>query len=640
LKNPKVNIDISIVIPTYNRIEGLKNCLKSLFVQDYHKDRYEIIVVDDGKDERAKRMLAQLQEDHSNLRYLAQDHRGPAVARNRGAQASLGQIIAFIDDDCRVCGGWLRAMAFSHRKNPEIVAIGGLTLTSSQKSPVLVSQFLSNCSIETQVNGKKEVIFFPTCNVSLKRQMFDKYKFNETFPFPAGEDLEFFWRLFKEGYRFIWDKDITVIHNRDDTTLGFFRQAYVYGRGNLLVQHLHKDQPLLKEIKTGKISFWVATLINTLKIPRFSYLLGKRLIKEINIKGPHKKISIYSHFFLHKIFYILGNILEFFRIRRGLTRKKQTFQIPQLLILDITHSCNLTCRICDIWKTASTEKDIEAPYIKKMLFQANELGIKEIALSGGEPLLRNDIFEIFEYAKGIGIKHLGVLTNGVLAEKYIIEELKPYLTGNTISLVISLDSLKPDTHNYIRNSDMAWQKSVESLRTLSLLKKDYSQINFNVITIILNQNLEELLDLAIFIKSLGTNSLQFQVLLPNNLRMVERKKSIFWISEDRLPILDKIIDKLIEFKEENPLFVRNSINNLSSVKKYFRGRVNSNDVKCASADKTILISNQGESTTCFSSYGDIKRKDLREILQGKEIIKAQEKVKKCSWPCLLPCFCD
>lgn len=75
------------------------------------------------------------------------------------------------------------------------------------------------------------------------------------------------------------------------------------------------------------------------------------------------------------------------------------------------------------------------------------------------------------------------------------------------------------------------------------------------------------------------------------------------------------------------------------MKKYFRGTVNSGEVKCVSAHKTILISNHGEGTTCFSSYGDIKRRDLREILQDKERIRAQEKVKKCSWPCLLPCFC-
>lgn len=635
-----MGIDISVVIPTYKRIEGLEKCLKSFFTQDYPKEGYEIIVVDDGNDEAVRIMVDQLQEKHPNLRYLAQGHRGPAVARNLGAQVSLGRIIAFIDDDCGVCDGWLRAVAEGHRKNPEIMAIGGLTLSLTQKSPVLVSQFLSNCSIETQVNDRKEVIFFPTCNVSLKRQMFDKYKFNETFPLPGGEDLEFFWRLFQEGYRFIWDKEITVIHNRDDTTLGFLRQAYIYGRGNLLAQHLHNDQPLLKELKTGKISFWAATLINTLKIPRFSCLLGARLIRQNSIKDIHKKSSVYAYFFIHKIFYLLGNIAEFIRIRReNLNGRYFSRHIPRLLILDITHACNLKCQICDIWKTAAVEPDIDITYIKKLLLQAKELNIKEVALSGGESLLRKDIFDVFTYARDLKIKNLGVLTNGILVKKYM-QKLLPYLKDNTVSLVISLDSLRQDLHNQIRNSSFAWQRTMESLHMLSFLKKKVPRINFNVITIILNENLEELADLSCFIKSLGAKSLQFQALLPNNLNMPERKHSSFWVPPERYDVLDKTIEALITFKEANPAFIKNSSRNLALIKKYYRKTLTTTDVECSSADKTVLISNLGKCTTCFTPYGDIRKSNFREILSGEARLRAQSELVRCTWPCLLPCFCD
>lgn len=197
------------------------------------------------------------------------------------------------------------------------------------------------------------------------------------------------------------------MHYRVDRLFSFMKQAYIYGRGNLLVQHLHKDQPLLKELKTGKFSFWVNTIINTIKIPRFSYLLGKRLIKEGAIKKLYKKLAIYSYFVLHKVFYILGNIFEFVRItKENLNQEPNLYPIPNLLILDITHSCNLKCRICDIWKTGSIEKDIDISYIKKTLRQAKDLNIGEIALSGGEPLLREDVFEIFGYAENLKIKKL------------------------------------------------------------------------------------------------------------------------------------------------------------------------------------------------------------------------------------------
>ena len=617
-----MSVDISIVIPTCNRLEKLKGCIQSILGQDFLKERMEIIVVDDRADREVENILEYFKRQHQNLRYVAQYYKGPAAARNLGARISKGRLLGFVDDDCILGSNWLKSMLSAHDQNPEVAAVGGDTLTSVNKASLLASQFLSTGSIETDVNGEKEVIFFPTCNVSIKKEIFNSYCFNENFPFPGGEDLEFFWRLFKDGHRFIWDRSIQVTHCRDDTLRSFLKQAYCYGRGNLLVQHIHGDQPLLKELKTGNFTFWAATFINIIKIPRFSYVIGKRLIRANNIKGGHKRLSIYFFFLLHKILYILGNIVEFLNVHGGRYKKNINFiRLPQLLILDITHSCNLRCQICDIWKTGTSETDLDISYVKKMLFEAKNMGIKEIALSGGEPLARSDIFEIFDYASEIGIKNIGVLTNGLLVNANLAR-LKPYLVDNTISLVVSFDSLKPELHNYIRNSDFVWEKARGALTELSYLKKQYPQINFNVISIILNQNIDELLDIAEFVRSLGANSLQFQPLLSNNLRMVVRKNSVFWVTQDKLPVLDKAIDKLIEFKEREPQFIKNSSNNLSLIKKYYRGVLTGEDVVCLSASKTVLVANQGVCTTCFSSFGEIKNQSLKDILEGKEIIMA------------------
>jgi len=635
-----MSIDVSIVVPTCNRMEKLKNCLESIANQDFPNERVEIIVVDDRADKDVEKMLNYFKGRYQNLQYIAQDRKGPAAARNLGAKIARGKVVGFIDDDCVLEGSWLRAMADAHEKNPEIAAVGGDTITSTDRSPALVSQFLSTGSIEIEVNSHRDVIFFPTCNVAIKKSILDSYRFNEDFPLPGGEDLEFFWRLFKAGHRFIWDRSLKVTHYRDDTLPSFLKQAYYYGRGNLLVKYIHQDQPLLKELKTGHPSFWGATLINIIKIPLFSYVLGNRLVKENTIKSRRKKLSVYSFLILHKILYILGNIVEFVRIDNGLIKKKTgATKTPQLLILDITHSCNLHCLICDIWKTAKSETDIDISYIKKMLSEAKDLGIKEIALSGGEALARKDIFEIFDYAKALKIKNLGVLTNGILV-KDNLDRIKPYLLDGSISLVVSLDSLKEGLHNQIRNSATAWQDTMEALKKISVIKKSYPQVNFNVISIILNQNLEELMALAKFIKGLGANSLQFQSYLPSNLEMTKRQSSPFWVEETRFAQLDEALDALISVKKEDPDFIKNSAGNLSLIKKYYRGKLTHNDVKCLSADRTILVSNQGECTTCFGPYGDIRIQSLKDVLGGKKIIHSRREVGRCLWPCLLPCFCD
>jgi len=633
-------MDISVIIPTYNRKEGLIKCLRSLISQSYPRDKFEVIVIDDGSRYPVEDALSPLRTQLGNLRYVAQNHKGPAAARNMGVSLSSGSIFAFIDDDCEAHPEWLALMVKAHREHADLIAIGGATLTANQKASVVVGQFLSTCSIEANLSGTSEVIFFPTCNVSCKRSLFSSQKFDEDFPLPGGEDLEFFWRLFHAGYRFGWDKEIKVVHYRDDSLASFARQAYIYGRGNLLVKYLHPDHVLLKELKTGGLSFWINTLINFLKMPRFCYLLSKKLLLEYPAKSVWRKASIVGCFALHKIFYLGGNIAEFLKIKKG----KEAFvsrgeHVPRLLILDLTHACNLQCRICDIWKTAVAGEDIETASIKKVLTEARELGVKEIALSGGEVLLRKDIFDLFDHARSLGIKDLGVLSNGILI-KNCFEKLKPYLLNHTVSLVVSLDSLSATLHNEIRNSSDAWQKTNESLRLLAGLKKDHPDINFNVISIILDQNLEELRALAEFVRSLGANSLQFQALLPNNLQMAERKKSKYWISGERAPALKETLKQLTEFKSSQPDFIKNSSRNLELIEKYYQGTLSSQDVQCVSAAATVLISNKGEYATCFSIYGNSQKQSLKDVLKSRKRIAAHERARKCAWPCLLPCFCD
>ncbi|MDD5109040.1 MAG: glycosyltransferase [Candidatus Omnitrophica bacterium] len=631
-------IELSVVIPTYNRKKFLKECVNSLLNQDYPAEKYEIIVVDDGSSDGTDLMMASFTESHPNIEYLQREHQGPAAARNAGIKHSSGQIIALTDNDCLPAKNWVGSILRSHKLHNEALAVGGLTEVSPRNIKALVSQSLSNGAMSVEIKNKKELIFFPTCNVSFKKEyLFEN--FNELFPLPAGEDLEFFWRIFKGGSKFVYDEKIGVFHNCHPNFRSFLKQAYMYGKGNFLVQHLHKDHPLLKEILPQSFcAFVLGTTVNFLKIPRFSYLLGSSLIASgLNLNG-YEKFQVYFYFTLHKIMYLAGNIAEFTRVER-LNKENEIIKKPKLLILDITHECNLKCRICDIWKTSSSEINLDFRYIRKLLFEARELKIKEIALSGGEPLLRNDIFEIFDYAKKIGLKNIGILTNGMLVERHL-EKLKPYLITGFVSPVISFDSLNPQLHNHIRNNGLAWQMTKKALNMLASLKKEHPKTNFNVITIILGQNLEELQELAVFVKSLNANSLQFQPLLANNLDMAERKSSPFWVPRDRLLVLDSVIDGLIGLKRKDPRFIKNSERNLSLIKKYYRQTLTYFDASCLSADKTVLVANQGDFRTCFSGYGDIKSQGLKQVLQGKKIIQVRQKARKCSSPCLLPCFFD
>jgi MoaA/NifB/PqqE/SkfB family radical SAM enzyme len=579
----------------------LKACLDSLFAQTYAKDSFEIIVIDDGSADGSKDMLREFSKTNSNLRYFIQNHKGPAAARNLGIKAARAQIIGFTDSDCILDKDWIKYMVEGHSLDSGVAAIGGATEVDKDNIKSQVSQFLSDGAIEAQISGKQETIFFPTCNVSFKREY------------------------------------IRVFHDCHTDLGSFLRQAYMYGRGNYLVQYMHRDHPLLKEIKTKNNPVFIFGLIvNFIKIPRFSCLLGKRLIRSRKGLSLYQKSQVYIYFVLHKINYLVGNCLEHARARK---MRNQGSLRPELVILDLTHKCNLSCNICEIRKDKPI-KEYSLKEAEEIIRQACSWQVKDFALSGGEPLMRADIFEILDFVKK-NKYHIGILTNGVILSDVFIKRLLPYLAGGFLSLSISLDALTPEIHDDIRGTRGCFEKTSGAFKRLAELKKEYPGINFNSISIILNENLEELPGLADFFKSLNINSIQFQALLSNNLIMKERKSSSkYWISPERFAALDTAIDRLIDFKRKNPVLVRNSENNLRLVKKYFRGTLNREEAQCQYADKTVLIANTGEVTTCFESYGNIRKNNLKAIYSSKNCLRARERVKMCKHPCLLPCFCD
>jgi MoaA/NifB/PqqE/SkfB family radical SAM enzyme/glycosyltransferase involved in cell wall biosynthesis len=640
-------MDISIIIPTYNRKEKLKRCLESLFKQSYPLELFEIIVVDDGSRDGTQEMVKMLSKNYPNLRYFYQFNKGPAAARNLGIKQAQGRIIAFTDNDCILEDSWVRKMLEAHKIDNSVMAIGGVTKVNDRNIKSLVSQFLSNGAIKIYNNGKAQTIFLPTCNISLKKEYL-REEFNESFILPAGEDLDFSWRLFKRGNRLVYKQDIEILHDCHSNLISFLRQAYMYGRGNYLVQHIHKDHPLLKEIKTkNNFIFLIGLLINFIKIPRFSYSLGTSLIYACRNLRFHEKFQVYIYFVLHKVMYLIGNAAERLRAIKICKNDKQGFpsQIkdiacrPGLVILDITHRCNISCNICEIRKDKPI-KELTTAEVKNIIAQSIDWGVSEFVLSGGEALIRDDIFEILDFTRKRKY-HIGIITNGILLTELFIKRLHPYLVSNTLSLTVSLDALTPQIHDDIRGNKGCFEKVFNGLKILSRLKNENPNINFNAISIILNENLEELLSVARTLKSLNVNSMQFQPLLANNLIMKERLGKVkYWVPRERLAVLDAVIDDLIDLRKRNPGFIRNSENNLLLVKKYFRGLLSNSDVRCQNADKTVLIAHNGDITTCFDCCGNIRKSYLRLIYSSKESEQARKKARDCKKPCLLPCFTD
>lgn len=88
---------ISIVIPTFNEVQDIENCVETLERQTF--DDFEIIVVDDGSTDGTIDLLKKLKKSFKNLRFIKRNHLGAGAARNAGAKISKGEILVFVDAD-------------------------------------------------------------------------------------------------------------------------------------------------------------------------------------------------------------------------------------------------------------------------------------------------------------------------------------------------------------------------------------------------------------------------------------------------------------------------------------------------------------------------------------------------------------
>ncbi len=303
----RTSYKISIVIPTCNRKESLAETLTSIYRQSYPKEWIEVIVVDDGSDVDLTGLVDEFKVKGLNIKYVKQKKRGPAAARNLGIKISQAPLIGFTDDDCILDNNWVEGMVKTHFENTDVDIVGGFTWVDKNNLKAVVSQFLANGAMTAVIDGKSQYIFFPTCNVSIKRRVFQKEVFNERFPYPAGEDLEFFWRLYKSGYKFLFNKRAYVYHNRIHNFFTHLRQSYLYGKGNFLVKEIFPEHPALQEIDDKNwYRFSYSILKGLLLSPLFSLRLAYRLGETGNIKGDFQTISAIFYFWLHKIFYFLG----------------------------------------------------------------------------------------------------------------------------------------------------------------------------------------------------------------------------------------------------------------------------------------------------------------------------------------------
>ncbi len=228
----------SVIIPTYDRPLQLTTCVNALTKLNYPRDRFEVLVVDDGSPTSLREVVKTF-GDAINVKLLCQDNTGPAGARNFGAAHATGDFLAFTDDDCEPEVNWLSAFANRFREDSRRV-LGGRTINALEQNPYsATSQLIIDVVYEHFNNDEDGARFFASNNFAVSAEVFQQLKGFDA-KFLTSEDRDFCARAIQRGIKLSYAPDAVIKHAHQLTLSTLWRQHYNYGRGAMRFHRARK----------------------------------------------------------------------------------------------------------------------------------------------------------------------------------------------------------------------------------------------------------------------------------------------------------------------------------------------------------------------------------------------------------------
>jgi glycosyltransferase involved in cell wall biosynthesis len=254
---------VSVIVCSYNGGRTLAACLDSLSKLNY--PNYEIILVDDGSTDDTTYIAAQFPQ----VRYVHQTNHGLSHARNTGAAAARGDVLAYTDSDCMADVDWLYHL-IDTLMTGEYAAVGGPNFTPPAQNWV-------QACVAAAPGGPSHVLLtdtvaehIPGCNMAFYRWAFDNVGGFDAEYHKAGDDVDFCWRLQQAGCVIAFSPAAIVWHHRRLTVRAFFRQQEGYGEAESLLRFKH----LIFFGPTGAAK-WRGQIYGA---PRFSWFINRPIV--------------------------------------------------------------------------------------------------------------------------------------------------------------------------------------------------------------------------------------------------------------------------------------------------------------------------------------------------------------------------
>jgi len=227
---------VSLLIPVRDRPRQLAVCLEAVARLDYPADRLEVTVVDDGSAFPLK------VGDRVRVVHLPESV-GPAGARNLGARESRGELLAFLDSDCRPDPDWLRRLV-AELSDSAVAAAGGRVLGASQRSWLeryeAVRSPLDLGPNYAEARPRRPVPYLVSASLVVRRTAFEAAGgFDAGLRF--GEDVDLCWRLSARGHQLVYQPLARVLHDHRGGLGDFISTRASYGAAEAALLRRHPE---------------------------------------------------------------------------------------------------------------------------------------------------------------------------------------------------------------------------------------------------------------------------------------------------------------------------------------------------------------------------------------------------------------
>lgn len=271
------------------------------------------------------------------------------------------------------------------------------------------------------------------------------------------------------------------------------------------------------------------------------------------------------------------------------------FYLPTVFV-SMTDRCNSRCGLCGLWKSPGDE--LKPALIEESVVNIKSLGLKNIVITGGEPLIRGDLFEVMDRLSHHGFRFI-LCTNGILLRRRRYEVLKYF-----DSVVVSLDSHKPSSYEAIRGID-AFDEVVCGIASVI-----EGGMPVTIAHTLQKENILHLAEFIGFAKQLGVESVSVRPIdaysagfgseyLPPSVR------SALLPTEDALTEFEKILAQIGKdfFADLASGFISPNIKALARMRDYFLAKSDGSfpKTRCDAPFSSCVIESNGDVKPCFFS---------------------------------------